>query len=97
MDLGELKALPIGDIAAADCALFMWVVGSHLEESIELASAWGFKFKTDAFYWAKQRLVGADQIDLFTGDIAEPGWASATGRASKSSRAGSSRAAARIV
>lgn len=72
MTLEELKALPVGDVAAPDCALFMWVVGSHLMESIELARAWGFTFKTDAFYWAKQRLVGADQIDLFTNDIAEP-------------------------
>jgi N6-adenosine-specific RNA methylase IME4 len=72
MELDELKALPVGDVAAADCALFMWTVGSHLEETIDLARAWGFKFKTDAFYWAKQRLIGADQIDLFTGDIAEP-------------------------
>ena len=69
MDLAALKALPVGDIAAKDCALFMWIVGSHLEESIDLARAWGFTFKTDAFYWFKQRLVGADQIDLFTRDI----------------------------
>jgi len=72
MELAEMQALPVAEIAAPDCALFMWVVGSHLEESIDLARAWGFAFKTDAFYWAKQRLVGADQIDLFTGDIAEP-------------------------
>lgn len=72
MTLAEMQALPVGEIAARDCALFMWVVGSHLVEAIELAAAWGFEFKTDAFYWFKQRLVGADQIDLFTGDIAEP-------------------------
>lgn len=72
MDLAALKALPVGEVAAKDCALFMWVVGSHLAESIELAAAWSFEFKTDAFYWLKQRLNGADQIDLFTGDIAEP-------------------------
>lgn len=72
MDLAALKALPIGDVAARDCALFMWVVGPHLAESIELAASWGFTFKTDAFYWIKQRLIGADQVDLFTGDIAEP-------------------------
>ena len=72
MDLAALKALPVPDIAGKDCALFMWVVGSHLVESIELAAAWGFEFKTDAFYWIKQRLIGADQIDIFTGDIAEP-------------------------
>src|ERR1700754_817731 len=40
MDLAALKRLPVGDVAAKDCALFMWVVGSHLAESIELASAW---------------------------------------------------------
>lgn len=72
MTLAEMKRLPIADIAAKDCALFMWVVGSHLVESIELAAAWGFEFKTDAFYWMKQRLIGADQIDLFTGDVPPP-------------------------
>lgn len=69
MDFAALSALPVDRIAAKDCALFMWVVGSHLMESIELAAAWGFTFKTDAFYWLKQRLVDAQQVDLFTGDI----------------------------
>ena len=72
MELAEMQALPIAALAAPDCALFMWVVGSHLAESIELARSWGFTFKTDAFYWLKQRLIDADQADLFTGDIAEP-------------------------
>ena len=72
MTLAEMQALPVGEVAAPDCALFMWTVGSHLAESIELARAWGFEFKTDAFYWIKQRLIDADQVDLFTGDIAEP-------------------------
>lgn len=72
LTLAEMKKLPVADIAAKDCALFMWVVGSHLVESIELAAAWGFAFKTDAFYWMKQRLIGADQIDMFTGDVPPP-------------------------
>jgi N6-adenosine-specific RNA methylase IME4 len=72
MDLAALSALPVREVAAPDCALFMWVVGSHLVEAIELARAWGFTFKTDAFYWLKQRLVDADQIDWITDDIAEP-------------------------
>jgi N6-adenosine-specific RNA methylase IME4 len=71
MDLAALKALPVESVAAPDCALFMWVVGSHLAEAFKLAEAWGFEFKTDAFYWLKQRLVGADQIDLFTEDLPE--------------------------
>ncbi|MDZ7894189.1 MAG: MT-A70 family methyltransferase [Sphingobium sp.] len=72
MTLDQLKALPVGELAARDCALFMWIVGSHLAESIELAAAWGFAFKTDAFYWVKQRLFDADQMDWITGDVAEP-------------------------
>lgn len=72
MTLAEMQAMPVADLAARDCALFMWVVGSHLEESLELAASWGFRFKTDAFYWIKQRLIDADQADMFTGDIPEP-------------------------
>jgi N6-adenosine-specific RNA methylase IME4 len=70
--LDELAALPVGDIAAPDCALFMWAIGSHLDQAIDLGRAWGFTFITDVFYWAKQRLRGADQIDIFTDDIPEP-------------------------
>lgn len=72
MDLVALKALPVADVAAKDCALFVWAVGSHLAEAIELAQHWGFAFKTDAFYWVKQRLIDADQADLFTDDLPEP-------------------------
>lgn len=72
MSLEQMAAMPVAERAAKDCALFMWVVGSHLTESIDLARAWGFEYKTDAFYWLKQRLVDAQQVDLFTGDIPEP-------------------------
>lgn len=69
MDFEALKALPVKDLAAKDCALFMWVVGSHLDTAIALGQAWGFEVKTDAFYWLKERLVGAGQIDIFTQDV----------------------------
>jgi N6-adenosine-specific RNA methylase IME4 len=39
--------------AADNCALFMWVVDSHLDQGIELMRAWGFEFKTIAFVWVK--------------------------------------------
>lgn len=72
MTFDDMAALPVGERAAKDCALFMWGVGSHLDEAIALAGAWGFSFKTDAFYWVKQRLIDADQADLFTNDLPEP-------------------------
>lgn len=72
MTYDAMKELPIGDLADKDCALFMWVVGSHIPEAIDLGRAWGFEFKTDAFYWMKQKLIGADQINIFTNDIPPP-------------------------
>lgn len=72
MRLADMKKLPVADVAARNCALFMWVVGSHIAEAIDLAEAWGFSYKTDAFYWLKQRMVDAQQADLFTGDIPPP-------------------------
>lgn len=58
MTLDDMCALPVGDVAAADCALFMWVVGSNLEDAFTLGRAWGFTYKTDAFVWVKSKLGG---------------------------------------
>ncbi|MDR7102972.1 MT-A70 family methyltransferase [Croceicoccus sp. BE223] len=73
MTIDAMAALPIAEMAAKDAVLAMWIVGSHCDVALDLARAWGFPtFVTDLFYWAKQKLIAADQIDLFTGDIAEP-------------------------
>lgn len=53
MTLDEMKALPVADIAAKDCLLMMWVIGSHIDQSIELARHWGFEFKSDGLIWVK--------------------------------------------
>jgi N6-adenosine-specific RNA methylase IME4 len=49
----DLMEIPVSDWADKNCALFMWVVGSHLKQAFELAEAWGFKYVTDAFVWVK--------------------------------------------
>jgi N6-adenosine-specific RNA methylase IME4 len=72
MPLADIAALPVGDVAARHSLLAMWAVGSHLDAAMELGAAWGFTFVTDLFYWLKQKLIDADQIDLFTGDIPPP-------------------------
>lgn len=72
MSIEAMSELPVAEWAAKDCALVMWIVGSHCDAALELAARWGFTFKTDLFYWLKQKLLGADQIDLFTGDIPPP-------------------------
>lgn len=51
----KLADIPVRRVVAPDCALFMWVVDSHVDQSIDLARAWGFDFKTIAFIWQKGR------------------------------------------
>lgn len=53
MSLDDLKALPVADLAANDCALIMWVIGSHLDQALELGRHWGFTYKSDLFVWVK--------------------------------------------
>lgn len=62
MPLHEIAALPIPDLAARDCALFMWVTDSHLDVALELIRFWGFKYKTIAFVWVKMK---DDQLTLY--------------------------------
>ena len=50
----EIEALPVGSLAADDCALFMWAVMPQLPEALQVISAWGFSYKTCAFVWVKQ-------------------------------------------
>lgn len=73
MSLDEMAALPVNEIAADHSVLAMWAIGSHLDQALALGQAWGFHFtRGDLFIWIKQRRIRPDQIDLFTGDVAEP-------------------------
>jgi site-specific DNA-methyltransferase (adenine-specific) len=53
MTLTQIKALPVVDLAAPNCALFMWVTNPLLEQAFDLMRAWGFTYKTVAFTWIK--------------------------------------------
>ena len=54
MELEDICELPVADIAAEDCALFMWVTFPNLREAFDVVDAWGFTYKTVAFVWVKQ-------------------------------------------
>lgn len=53
MSLEGIQRLPVVELAAPDCALFLWVIDPLLDAGIETAKAWGFKYKTRAFEWLK--------------------------------------------
>lgn len=54
MKLADMAKLPVPDLAAKDCALFMWQSDSLPYAALTLAEAWGFRIVTDnVFVWRK--------------------------------------------
>jgi len=54
MDIADIRALPVGELADKDCALFLWVTFPCLKEGLSALESWGFTYKTVAFVWVKQ-------------------------------------------
>jgi N6-adenosine-specific RNA methylase IME4 len=74
MTIADVCALPVRDIAARDCHLFLWVTGPHLVigSHLEVMRAWGFKPTAMGFVWIKLKsdrsiLRGITEADLAFG------------------------------
>ena len=67
LDFAALSSLRIADLAANDCALFLWATDLLLPRAFELIQAWGFEYKTVAFYWVKLNTAAKHNADYFTG------------------------------
>lgn len=64
MTLPEICTLPVAELAAPDCVLFLWVTRPMLREAFTVAEAWGFEFKTVAFTWTKTTKHGKEHMGL---------------------------------
>jgi N6-adenosine-specific RNA methylase IME4 len=53
MSLDDIEALPVGELASGDCALFLWVTDPFLEAGLRVMAKWGFRYASVAFHWAK--------------------------------------------
>lgn len=53
MTTDEILALPVADLAADDCVLFLWATNPMLPQALAVLDAWGFRYKTIGFTWAK--------------------------------------------
>lgn len=49
MSIEDICALPVGNLADKDCALFLWVTIPCLLEGLSVLKAWGFTYKTVGF------------------------------------------------
>lgn len=58
MELDEIAALPVPDVAAQKAHLYLWVPNALLPEGLQILKAWGFEYKTNII-WEKVRKDGA--------------------------------------
>ncbi len=54
MSIDDIKAMQVDKIAADNCILVMWYVGSMPQQALDVVSAWGFTVKNiNGFVWNK--------------------------------------------
>jgi N6-adenosine-specific RNA methylase IME4 len=63
MSEAEITALPVRDVVAEDCQLYLWCPNSFVEEAYRIARAWSFK-PILPITWVKRRPGGPLQIGL---------------------------------
>ncbi|MGV8123119.1 MAG: MT-A70 family methyltransferase [Candidatus Xenobiia bacterium LiM19] len=56
MTIDEIAALPVGDLAADNSALFMWATWPQLDQQLGVLKAWGFKYVGAGYIWLKRNL-----------------------------------------
>lgn len=44
MTVDEIQAIPVGDIAAQDCHLFLWTTQKFLPDALAILKGWGFRY-----------------------------------------------------
>jgi N6-adenosine-specific RNA methylase IME4 len=65
MPLDRICSMPVGDMAARDCHLFLWTTGPNLPQAFQVMDAWSFRYSSVAFTWIKLRRG-------FTGGLINP-------------------------
>lgn len=46
MTLADIKALPVLDLAAPNCLLWLWATNPMFPQALEVVKAWGFRYST---------------------------------------------------
>ena len=57
MDLADILALPVGEVAAEKSHLYLWVPNALLPDGLAVMKAWGFEYKSN-LVWEKVRKDG---------------------------------------
>jgi N6-adenosine-specific RNA methylase IME4 len=62
MTVEDIRALPVDQLAADNCVLFLWITWPNLMDALSVIEAWGFTYKTCAFCWTKAH---SGQLEMF--------------------------------
>lgn len=57
MSIADIAALPVADLAAADCVLWLWATAPMLDQQIDILKGWGFRYVTSG-PWVKTTVNG---------------------------------------
>lgn len=63
MPIGQMRDLPIPDIAAGDSVLWLWSVNALMDDALALMAHWGFEYK-NTLTWAKTASHGGPAVGM---------------------------------
>jgi N6-adenosine-specific RNA methylase IME4 len=55
MDIEEIKAMSVAEIADENAILWLWTTNAHLRVAFDVVEAWGFEYKA-LLTWVKDRM-----------------------------------------
>jgi N6-adenosine-specific RNA methylase IME4 len=58
MQLDEICAMPVREMQAEKCILFLWVTAPRLPMAFDVIAAWGFQYHSLGFDWLKVSAAG---------------------------------------
>jgi len=53
LTLDEIKNLPISDLSADNCRLYLWTTNRYLRDSWDVVESWGFETSNRTLVWCK--------------------------------------------
>jgi len=60
MGIGEIKNLPVGELANKQSHLYLWVPNALLQCGLDVMSAWGFEYKSNIVWYKIRKDGGPD-------------------------------------
>jgi N6-adenosine-specific RNA methylase IME4 len=60
LSLEEIKEIPVGEVAAEQSHLYLWVPNALIAEGLETMKSWGFTYKTNLIWYKIRKDGGPD-------------------------------------